>query len=158
MSIFSNPTSGSEFRLPSDPLRHARVLWIRQETYNDTAGQLDQIRSEIYKQMHRQGLEVQWSTIQALSQKSLDGVDLVIIDSFDDFEGTVQMAAARVRIKSRVPLVMLTQGYSSQQLVLALRSGVDAILSCNTPPDLLIARCNALLRRWRSSTSTRRQM
>ncbi|MCB0190236.1 MAG: hypothetical protein KDE31_38450, partial [Caldilineaceae bacterium] len=60
----------------------------------------------------------------------------MLIDALVDFESTVQMAAALLRIKSRMPLVMLNQAYSSEQLVLALRSGIDAILSYDTSPAL----------------------
>ncbi|MCB0113141.1 MAG: hypothetical protein KDD84_03605, partial [Caldilineaceae bacterium] len=106
----------------------------------------------------RQHIRVRWSSLDSLPHESLDGVDLVLIDAFVDFESTVQMAAARLRIKSRMPLVMLTQAYSSEQLVLALRSGIDAILSYDTSPALLMAHCNALLRRWRTGLAAQHRM
>ncbi|MBI1297621.1 hypothetical protein GC175_22000 [bacterium] len=143
-------------------------MWIHQDAYNaivannsvanNSVDDLTHPQSELYRQLRQQGIEVRWSTLPELTVQLLNGVDMVLINAFDDFDSIVQMAAIRVRIRSRVPLVLLTQNYSSEQLVLALRSGIDAILSYQTPPDLLMARCNALLRRWRANSSTRQKL
>lgn len=155
MSICPNTSPNFEPPLSGDRLHRPSILWIHQDTYNNSVDGLTYPQSELYQQMRQQGIEVRWSTLPELTVQLLNGIDMVLIDAFDNFDSIVQMAAIRVRIKSRVPLVMLTQEHSSEQLVLALRSGIDAILSCQTPPDLLMARCNALLRRWRASSSTR---
>jgi DNA-binding response OmpR family regulator len=157
MSIFSNTSPNLEPPLSGDRLRRPSILWIHQDAYSDNVGDLSHPQIELYRQMRQQGIEVRWNTLAEITVPLLKGVDMVLIDAFDDFDSIVQMAAIRVRIKSRVPLVLLTQDYSSEQLVLALRSGVDAILSCQTPSDLLMARCNALLRRWRASSSARQK-
>ncbi|MGB5052365.1 MAG: hypothetical protein WBO46_25670 [Caldilineaceae bacterium] len=71
-----------------------------------------------------------------------------MLDAFESLEGSIETIVARIRFESRVPLIMLTDGYSTEQLVTALTAGADAIWSLNTPVELLLARCKALLRRW----------
>lgn len=155
MGISPNTSPNFEQPLSGDHLHRPSILWIHQGTFINSAEDLPHPQIELYRQMRRQGIEVCWSTLPEISVQMLKGVDMVLIDAFDDFDRIVQMAAVHIRIKSRVPLVLLTWDHSSQQLVLALRSGIDAILSCQTPPDLLMARCNALLRRWRASSVAR---
>lgn len=157
MSICPNTSPNFDPPLSGESLPRPSILWLYQEAYSDKVDDFTHPQTELYQQMRRQGIEVRWSTLPALTVQLLNGVDMVLIDAFDDFDSIVQMAAVRVRIKSRVPLVLLTQDYSSEQLVLALRSGIDALLSCQTPPDLLMARCNALLRRWRANSAAQQK-
>ncbi len=107
---------------------------------------------DLSTEMRLRGLRLEVVRLQEMNARRLIGVDLVLFDAFDNFEEALQKAIVAIRLHSRVPLVMVTSNYTSDQLINALRSGVDAIWSSLTPFDLLLARCNALLRRWRLST------
>lgn len=155
MSIALHHASSSELALSGDYLRQSCILWVRRGAETNEADGLNLLVQQLSLEMHRHGLRFETTSLDELPSRPLAGVDLVLLDAFEDFENVIQIAAIRVRLKSRVPLVLLTRDYTSEQLVLALKSGVDAILSCQTPPDLILARCNAMIRRWRLSTAPR---
>ena len=112
--------------------------------------------NKLSNEMRRQGSRLEVVYLPDINARRLIGVDLVLFDAFANFEEAVQKAIVAVRLHSLVPLVLLTGDYASDQLIDALRSGIDAIWSSQTPSDLLLARCNALLRRWRLSAEYRR--
>ena len=120
----------------------ARIVWLRQPNRVDDKGQ------ELYRRMQAQGLALTIVDAFDVTADELLSADLLLLDAFDSLEGSIEMVVARIRFESRVPLIMLTSGYSSEQLVTALTVGADGIWSLNTPVELLLARCNALLRRW----------
>jgi len=117
----------------------ARIVWLRQRN------QMDQRSQNLYHQMQDHGL-----VLTVVDAFDVTSADLVLLDALDSVEGSVETIVARIRFESRVPLIMLTDGFSSEQLVIALTAGADAIWSLNTPVELLLARSNALLRRWMS--------
>jgi DNA-binding response OmpR family regulator len=117
----------------------ARIVWLRQRN------QMDQRSQHLYHQMQDHGL-----VLTVVDAFDVTSADLVLLDALDSVEGSVETIVARIRFESRVPLIMLTDGFSSEQLVIALTAGADAIWSLNTPVELLLARSNALLRRWMS--------
>jgi len=98
--------------------------------------------------MQEQGLSLAVADVFDVSRTDLLRADLVLLDAFDSVEGSVETVVARIRHESKVPLIMLTDGYSIEQLVVALTAGADAIWSLNTPVEVLLVRCKALLRRW----------
>jgi DNA-binding response OmpR family regulator len=98
--------------------------------------------------MKSQGLFLEIADVFDASSSQLANADLILLDAFDRVDGIVETIVARIRLESRVPLVMLTDGYSTEQLVTALTAGADAIWALNIPVEVLMARCKALLRRW----------
>jgi len=120
----------------------AHIVWLRQRNQIEGHGE------ELYRQMQSQGVTLTIVDAFDVTADELLRADLVLLDAFDSLEGSIETVVARVRFESRVPLVMLTNGYSSEQLVTALTAGADGIWSHNTPFELLLARCKALLRRW----------
>jgi len=116
------------------PMGGARVVWLRQRNRMDDKGQ------NLYRRMQGQGLSLAVADVFDVSSAELLNADLVLLDAFDSVEGSIETVVARIRFESRVPLVMLTDGYSTEQLVTAL-----------TPVEVLLVRCNALLRRWLSN-------
>jgi len=120
----------------------AHIVWLRQRNRMESQGQ------ELYRQMQAQGIKLTIVDAFDVTADELLSADLVLLDAFDSLDGSIEMVVGRIRFESRVPLIMLTDGYSSEQLVTALTAGADAIWSQNTPVELLLARCSALLRRW----------
>lgn len=125
----------------------AHVVWLRQRRQiGDNALCLQQ-------GMKAQGLCLEIADVFDVSSTQLADADLILLDAFDRVDGTVETIVARIRLESRVPLVMLTDGYSTEQLVTALTAGADAIWALNIPVEVLMARCKALLRRWMLDSS-----
>jgi DNA-binding response OmpR family regulator len=123
------------------PMVIAHVLWLRQhDPLVETALQLKE-------EMIDQGLSLEMKEGLDYTSLRLAHVDLILLEAIDCVDGIVETIVARIRLKSRVPLVVLTDGYSTEQLVTALAAGADAIWTFNTPVKVLIARCRAMLRR-----------
>jgi len=123
----------------------ARVVWLHQRN------ELDGKAGKLYEQMQNRGFSLIAVDAFAVTSQQLAEADLVLLDAFNQVDGIVETIVARIRFESRVPLIMLTDGYSTEQLVTALTAGADAIWSLNTPVELLLVRCKALLRRWQPS-------
>lgn len=122
--------------------RSARVVWLRQRNRDDEKAR------ELARQMQEEGLTLTVLNAYEVSSADLLNADLVLLDAFESLEGSVETVVSRIRFESRVPLIMLADGYSTEQLVSALTGGADAIWSPRTPVEILLARCKALLRRW----------
>lgn len=120
----------------------ARIVWLRQRR------QMGENALRLQRGMKAQGLLLEVADVFDASAAQLANADLILLDAFDRVDGIVETIVARIRLESRVPLVMLTDGYSTEQLVTALTAGADAIWSLNIPMEVLMARCKALLRRW----------
>lgn len=74
--------------------------------------------------------------------------DLILLESFGAAKKELPPALYRIRIGSRAPLVLLTDERAIEWKIQALRAGADAILTMATSADVILARCQALLRRW----------
>ena len=120
----------------------ARIVWLRQRNRMDAKAQA------LYHHMQEQGLFLSVADIFEISSTDISRADLVLLDAFGSVDGSIETVVARIRFESKVPLIMLTDGSSIEQLVTALTAGADAIWSLNTPVEVLLARCKALLRRW----------
>jgi DNA-binding response OmpR family regulator len=99
--------------------------------------------------MQRKYLQVDAISISELRNHQLADVDLVLLEAFEQIEELAHTAVISIRFKSRVPLVVLTNNFSSSELVSTLLAGVDAIWFAQYSVPVLLARCNAMLRRWR---------
>lgn len=130
----------SELEAGSRPTPH--VLWLRLRT--DLKDQTQLLETK----MRNGGLALNVANALEVSSTDLARADLILLDAFDNVDGIVETIVSRIRFESRVPLIMLTDGYSTEQLVTALSAGADAIWSLNMPFEILQARCRALLRRW----------
>jgi DNA-binding response OmpR family regulator len=126
--------------LETNPSAH--IVWLRQRR------QMGESALRLQRGMKAQGLLVEVADVFDATPAQLANADLILLDAFDRVDGIVETIVARIRMESRVPLVMLTDGYSTEQLVTALTAGADAIWALNIPVEVLMARCKALLRRW----------
>lgn len=74
--------------------------------------------------------------------------DLILFESFEMFEQDLVQFLGKIRIFSQAPLVILTDNHALDWSICALRGGADAIFTVNMPDEVIVARSNALLRRW----------
>jgi DNA-binding response OmpR family regulator len=121
------------------------VLWLRSSSSNNQRAEtlLDRLREE--------GMEIDKSSTHDLSKVSLDAYDLILISVTHVEYGRIDELLGAIRRISRAPIVLLTEQYSLDWFVSAVRAGADAAADAHTPDEVLLAHCRALLRRWRSS-------
>ncbi|MEZ4859905.1 MAG: hypothetical protein R3C14_01285 [Caldilineaceae bacterium] len=77
--------------------------------------------------------------------------DLIFFECVETVEPEMLDQLSAVRLTTQAPLVVLTDNHTLDWGLNALRSGADATFTLNTPEEVILARCNALLRRWVSS-------
>lgn len=75
--------------------------------------------------------------------------DLILFEAFDHISNENQAALNWIRMGSRAPLVMLTNGARAERTISGLMAGADAVMSLTTSWDVIVAHCYALVRRWR---------
>jgi DNA-binding response OmpR family regulator len=75
--------------------------------------------------------------------------DLILFEAFDPLTNENLAALSWIRMGSRAPLVMLTNGARPERTISGLLLGADAVMSLTTSWDVIVAHCYALVRRWR---------
>lgn len=133
----------------SDPfLRNRRVLWLRH-----SPDPLPETTQALQVALTQAGCLVQVTDPFTAGQMDVAHVDLILLDGFENLDGVIETVLARIRFESQAPVIVLSSGHSTEQLVAALVAGADAIWSVDTPVALFLVRCKALLRRWKGSPS-----
>ncbi|MCB0113912.1 MAG: hypothetical protein R2873_07410 [Caldilineaceae bacterium] len=146
---WSNVTQGLHRTHWSDPLASASILWLRARS------EASERVVAVQKAIKLQGLKLHVADLFEVSSSQLTEADLILLDGFDRLDGTIETVLTRIRMENRVPLVILTNGYSTDQLVTALTAGADAIWAASIPVEVLLARCKAILRRASNTQSHR---
>jgi hypothetical protein len=93
------------------------------------------------------GLQVQVCALNLEDDTPLEG-ELILLECFSMFEQEMMKALVRIRLFTQAPLIVLTDNHTLEWSIRALHNGADAIFTVNMPDDVIVARSNALLRRW----------
>ena len=91
---------------------------------------------------------IEASNLANLVIEDVTDFDLILFESFDQVASEMNAAVNRIRLDSRAPLLMLIDDQSGACSLDVLQAGADAIFTISTPDEVILARCNALLRRW----------
>lgn len=140
---WSNISQERQRVLWSDLIPSVTVLWLR------SRGEVSEQALALQKAVKAQGVRLKVVDVFDVQPGQLSEADLILLDAFERLDGTVETVLSRIRMEHRIPLVMLTNGYSTDQLVTALTAGADAIWALTLPVEVLMARCKAILRRTR---------
>jgi DNA-binding NarL/FixJ family response regulator len=96
-----------------------------------------------------QTMHINVSSTDQLIPDQLSDCDLILFEAFDRISNESQAVLNWIRMGSRAPVVMLTSSFRPERTISGLLAGADAVVSINTPWDVIIAHCYALIRRWR---------
>lgn len=122
-----------------------RVAWVRtSQDPNKNSDRLSQMFTDA-------GLFVQIVDNDEHLYDHIGHFDLIMLESFGQVDGSTLSAVESIRMGSRAPLVMLMSSYARTEMIDALQAGVDAVWALGMPREMLLARCRALLRRWKQS-------
>lgn len=123
-----------------------RLLWFR------TTHTLQPKVVTLLNRFGKEGLDIQVIEISSIDKVADHALcELIMLECINAFEHEMIDQLYRVRAGSQVPVIVLTDNHTLDWSLLALREGADAIFTLNTPDDIIIARSNALLRRWATS-------
>ncbi len=152
MSLLDSSITVPQAKLVNKSKSHspcfARLLWVRRtgRAINKSASLLHRFADA--------GIQIWVIEANDLADLIIDQMtdfDLILFEYLDHVESEMKTAVSQIRAGSRAPLLMLTDNPTSDWSVSALRAGVDAICAPNTPDEVILARCTALLRRWLAS-------
>jgi DNA-binding NarL/FixJ family response regulator len=101
-----------------------------------------------------QAIHVNVSATDRLDPDQFADCDLILFEAFDHISNENQAALNWIRMGSRAPLVMLTNGLRSERTISGLMAGADAVMSLTMSWDVIVAHCHALIRRWRLGQNT----
>ena len=128
-----------------------RVLWLR-------AGNVERPKTTgLRNRFGSEGMDIhladlQHTVISAVDQQATHlfptVFDLIILECVEISEEGMLTQLSNIREVSQAPLIVLTDNYTLDWSLRALREGADAIFTLNAPDDVILARSNALLRRW----------
>jgi hypothetical protein len=128
-----------------------RVLWLR-------AGNVERPKTTgLRNRFGSEGMDIHLTDLQHTDTPVVDlqainlfptVFDLIILECVEISEAVMLVQLNSIREVSQAPLIVLTDNYTLDWSLRALREGADAIFTLNTPDDVILARSNALLRRW----------
>lgn len=75
--------------------------------------------------------------------------DLIIIEAFGAALRHHKSAVLTVRQLTTAPIVVFTLDHTLDHTIGGLLAGADAVIPLTTCPEVAVAHCQALLRRWR---------
>jgi hypothetical protein len=120
----------------------ARVAWLRHPSTPSAAA------DHLMDKFSAEGIDIWIVNTDTVPVEQVLCFDLILLESFGSLSPDLRQILGRIRMGSRAPLIMLTDGRSKQASLDALRAGADAILTVTTPVEVVFAHCMALLRRW----------
>jgi|GEM_PF-963664 len=79
------------------------------------------------------------------------GCSMILYEADNTHLAELQATLTWVRTSSKAPLVVLMNAAHTEQTLLALVAGADAVITPPMKPAIVVAHCRALLRRWRQT-------
>ncbi len=130
-------------RNAEEAMMSMRVAWLRQG--NEESAKSKSLQQKLIER----GLECTLITIKDDNWDQIRDIDLILVEAIGRFHQDLLALLTEVRTHSHAPVVMLTDNQTLDWSSAAITAGADAIVNIATPDEVIIARCNALLRRWR---------
>jgi DNA-binding response OmpR family regulator len=88
----------------------------------------------------------------------LANCDLILFEAFGQVSLEQQAALNSIRTSSLAPIVMLISGVRTERTIDGILAGADAVISLNTANDVIVAHCQALIRRWHAQVYCTRKV
>jgi DNA-binding response OmpR family regulator len=124
----------------------ARVVWYQ------PSGEERPKTTSIVSKFSQNGMDVRVVRVDDEMLEQLTKVDLVMVEVTGRIDEEINMLLDDIRSNSHAPVVLLTDNYTLEWSIATLVAGADAVVTVNTPDEVIIARCKALLRRWLPGT------
>jgi DNA-binding response OmpR family regulator len=119
-----------------------RGLWI--QATPEEPSRAAKLRSSLAQQ----GIAVDLITFLDKEQPNWPAFDLILFCAPDNFSQRIADCLTQIRAQSRAPILLLTESASLEWPLATLPAGADAVIVLETPDEVFLARCTALLRRW----------
>ena len=121
-----------------------QVAWLRQ-------GDEERTKSKnLQQKLMATGINITEIDPESGAFESVQSTDLIFIEYYGYFHRDIATLLSQLRNNSQAPIVMLTDNQTFDWSSSAISAGADAIVTVATSDEVIIARCQALLRRWRA--------
>ena len=139
---YTNPTMATCRLYPKNLESNIQVAWVQQ------SGRIDCRCHRLLEQFANAGMNISHLNSDEPQVDRILRSDLILFESYGRISYKTHNTLGNIRNRSRAPLVLLTDDQPVEWYINAIRAGADAILPLSTSNDIILARCNALLRRW----------
>ncbi|NJN84573.1 MAG: response regulator transcription factor [Caldilineaceae bacterium] len=85
---------------------------------------------------------------QTLPFQELVNFDLLVVEEEVGEPASSLRLVEHVRLHSYVPMVVIANTTDSEWAIQLLEAGADAVLTTQVRPEVIVAHCQAILRRW----------
>jgi DNA-binding response OmpR family regulator len=119
-----------------------RVIWLKPS--ND---ELPKTHSLLNKFLQSE-IQVQLLPFAEGMVDQLAKADLLLVEAGSLLDKEIHPLLNQIRLRSRAPVMLLTDHHNLDWSIATLTAGADAVVSHTTPDEVIVARCKALLRRW----------
>ena len=106
-------------------------------------------RQLLKRRLAKLGFCVETADVTAASALLWPHFEFIVICVPDQLHDQVPALLACIRASSHAPVVVLAEASADEWSLAMVRAGADAVLDQVTPETVILARCIALLRRWR---------
>ncbi len=147
----SKNSNSSPFPVYSNPLSAAfapvanqvAAIWLKQP------GSLRIDSARLIAELTNRGVSIQVEEFGGTGDVAWATTDIIFLEASGLSIARLQNDVAQVRSISNSPLIVVTCHNRDEQGIAAILNGADAVVSPTTAPEVIFARCNAMLRRWR---------
>ncbi|MEM7530738.1 MAG: hypothetical protein AAF639_01065 [Chloroflexota bacterium] len=127
-----------------------KIAWLRNDARTHIKSQ------QLIEKFSDQGMDIWVMNVQNFPVEKVICFDFFMLEYADTETTHSQMQPISsinhtlqdIRSSTFAPLVILIEGQEMEQVLHVIESGADAILPINTASEVILARCQALLRRW----------
>lgn len=124
----------------------SHIVWLRQE--GETSLQVRPVVNAFCDT----GIHVWFTKTNDLHAEHILFFDLIIVDAIGPRMVDSLNIVHDIRVCSHAPVLLYSDSTDINWRVHAFRAGADAILAADTAPQVFLARCQAMLRRWRAAS------
>ncbi len=120
----------------------ARIAWLQ------GAGLQRELIHRLEHKFDEQGTPISVTTVDLNDSDVFPYYDLLVLEYLRCNLRELARIVAHIRRSCAAPIIVLANCAIADMTVAALRAGADTVIPVNTDDEVIVARCQALLRRW----------
>jgi DNA-binding response OmpR family regulator len=120
----------------------ARIAWLQ------GAGLQRELIHRLENKFDEQGIPISVTSVDLNDSDVFPYYDLLVLEYLRCSRRELARMIVQVRRSCAAPIIVLAKCAVADLTVAALRAGADTVIPVNTTDEVIVARCQALLRRW----------
>lgn len=124
----------------------ARLAWLQ------GVGPQRELLYRLENKFDEQGIPISVTAVDLRDSDVFPYYDLLILEYLRCNRRELARMIAYIRRACAAPIIVLARCAVGELTVAALRAGADTVIPLNTADEVIVARCQALLRRWHATS------